>query len=93
MVLKMNEQTQHQDVSETYADSNGQRQSVPELMTEEELIRFLRIPEISDAGNFHYVIEHLKRMRNLPRIHLCKKVLYPTRAILEWIQKETQNGE
>ena len=89
----MNGQTQKQKISEKHAVHIEQRQSIPELMTEEELIRFLRIPEISDASNFHYVIEHLKRMRNLPRIHLCKKVLYPTRAILEWIQKETQSGE
>lgn len=65
----------------------------PDLMTEEELIVFLRIPEISEAGDYHNVIEHLKRMRNLPRIQLCKKVLYPTHAILQCIRKETKKGE
>ena len=64
-----------------------------ELMTENELIQFLRIPEISRADDYHNVIEHLKRMRNLPRIQLCNKVLYPTRAILDWVARETVNQE
>jgi hypothetical protein len=67
--------------------------STPELMTEDELIQFLRIPEISRADKYHNVVEHLKRMRNLPRIQLCNKVLYPTRAILEWIAQETISRE
>jgi len=93
MILKMNEQTQHQDVSETHANNNGQWQSVPELMTEEELIRFLRIPEISDAQDHHNVIEHLKRFRGLPRIHLCNRVLYPHKAIQKWIEEEISEGK
>jgi len=67
-------------------------QPVPKLMTQNELIRFLRIPEISAAKNQHNVIEHLKRYRSLPRIRLCNKTLYPLNAILEWIEKETTNG-
>jgi len=65
---------------------------VPQLMTQNELVRFLRIPEISAAKNQHNVIEHLKRYRSLPRIRLCNKTLYPLNAILEWIEKETTNG-
>ena len=38
-----------------------------ELLTEEELILFLRIPEVSKAKNYHFVVENLKRMRDLPR--------------------------
>ena len=67
-------------------------QPVPQLMTQDELVRFLRIPEISAAKD-HNVIEHLKRYRNLPRIRLCNKTLYPLNAILEWIEKETTNGK
>ena len=62
-----------------------------ELMTEEELLKFLRIPEISNSNNHHNVIEHLKRYRDLPRIHICNKTLYPKKAILEWIEKETSS--
>ena len=62
-----------------------------ELMTEAELIEFLRIPEISGSANLHNVIEHLKRYRNLPRIHICNKALYPKKAVLDWIEKETLN--
>ena len=64
-----------------------------ELMTEAELIHFLRIPEISDSKDYHNVIEHLKRIRGLPRIHICRKALYPRKAILEWVEKETNAGK
>lgn len=46
--------------------------SVPRSMTQDELVRFLHMPEISSAKDQHNVIEHLKRYRNLPRIRLCK---------------------
>jgi len=63
------------------------------LMTEAELIQFLRIPEISGSSDYHNVIEHLKRVRGLPRIHICRKALFPRRAILEWVEKETNAGK
>ena len=50
-------------------------------MTEEELIQFLRIPEISSAGNHRNVIENLKRNHGLPRIHLCGKTVYLTDSV------------
>ena len=62
-----------------------------ELMTEAELIEFLRIPELSGSKDYHNVIEHLKRYRDFPRIHICNKALYPQKAVLEWIEKETSN--
>lgn len=62
---------------------------VSELMTEEEVIKFLRIPEVTSANEYHNVISNLIRMRDLPRIHICKRTLYPKKAILEWIDKET----
>jgi hypothetical protein len=64
-----------------------------ELMTEAEVIHFLRIPEISNSKDYHNVIEHLKRIRGLPRIHICRKALYPRKAILEWVEKETDAGK
>ena len=64
-----------------------------ELMTESEVIQFLRIPEISISKNYHNVIEHLKKFRGLPRIHICRKALYPKKAILEWMEKETGVGK
>jgi hypothetical protein len=63
-----------------------------ELMTESEVIIFLRIPEISNSKDYHNVIEHLKKYRGLPRIHICRKALYPKRAILKWMEKETDVG-
>ena len=64
----------------------------PAVMTEEELIQFLRISAISNAKDHHNVVENLKRLRNLPRIHLCNRTLYPKAAIEEWIQQQTITG-
>ena len=74
-------------------DGTGESALCPELLTEEELIVFLRIPEISKSKDYHNVIEHLKRVRGLPRIHICRKALYPKKAILEWMEKETDVGK
>ena len=41
-----------------------------ELMTESEVIQFLRIPELSSSQDYPNVIENLKRVRGLPRIHI-----------------------
>ena len=68
---------------------NTETKTYPDLMTEQELIEYLRVSEVSRSGKFHNVVEHLKRMRDLPRLHLCNKVLYPIKAIREWIDKET----
>ena len=64
-----------------------------ELMTESEVIQFLRIPELSDSKNYHNVIENLKRVRGLPRIHICRKVLYPKKAVLEWVARQIGAGK
>jgi len=70
-------------------DGNGGFTPCPELLTEKELISFLRIREITKSNNAHNVIEHLKRMRDLPRIHICNKTLYPRKAIEQWIDQQT----
>jgi len=64
-----------------------------ELMTESEVIEFLRIPEISNSKDYHNVIENLKRMHQRPRTRICGKPLYPRGAIKEWIKRKTINGE
>ena len=64
-----------------------------ELMTEAELIEFLRIPELSGSKDYHNVIENLKRVRGLPRIHICRKALYPKKAILEWVERQIGAGK
>ena len=71
-------------------DGDGGFTLCPELLTEEELIRFLRIRESSNSNNHHNVVEHLKRTRNLPRIHVCNKALYPRKAVEQWIERETR---
>ena len=61
----------------------------PDLLTEEELIEFLRIPEVSKAKDYSNVIDNLKRMHDLPCIHICRQPLYPTEAIRKWIKEKT----
>ena len=64
----------------------------PIVMTEEELILFLRIPEISNAVNHRYVIENLKRRHGLPRIHLCGKTVYLTDSVKAWLHQHVTYG-
>ncbi len=78
-------------MDETMSDLSND--TFPELMTEEELIKFLRIPEVSKAKDLHNVIEQLKNYRDLPRIHICNKALYPRKAISEWIERQTKTGK
>ena len=68
---------------------NTETKTYPDLMTEQELIEYLRIPEVSKSNNYKNVIDHLKRMRDLPRIHLCSKALYPLKAVHEWVNRQT----
>lgn len=65
----------------------------PTIMTEEELIRFLRIPKISNASNYRHVIENLKRRHGLPRIHLCGKAVYLTDSVKTWLEKHVICGQ
>ncbi len=58
-------------------------------MTEAELVVFLRIPEVSTSKNYHNVIKNLIRFRDLPRIRVGKGLLFPKRAVLEWINQQT----
>ena len=64
----------------------------PTVMTEEELIRFLRIPDISNATSHRHVIENLKRNHGLPRIHLCGKTVSLTDSVKQWLQRRSTCG-
>lgn len=64
-----------------------------ELMTEDELIVYLRIPEVSKSKDYRNVVENLKRMHQLPRIHICGRPLYPRNAVKEWIRQKTSPGK
>jgi hypothetical protein len=68
-----------------YADGTP----APDLMTEEEVIEFLRISQISSSKDYHNVIKNLIRFRDLPRIQICNKLLFPKKAVLDWINNET----
>lgn len=87
------------DITQEYAElanalpsQNGEFQPCPTVMTEEELIRFLRIPEISNAANHRHVIENLKRNHGLPRIHLCGKTVYLADSVKQWLERHVTCG-
>jgi hypothetical protein len=65
----------------------------PSVMTEKELIRFLRIPQVSNPKNRRNVVENLKRSRNLPRIRLCRKTVYLTDAVKAWLENHITSGQ
>ena len=91
----MTENLDKQDAPEAVAKDHGyQQHRVPsELMTEDDLIQYLRIPEVSKAKDYHNAIANLTRMHDLPRIHICGQPLYPREAIQEWIRTNTTNGK
>lgn len=70
-------------------NTNNNNNLYQELMTIDEVVEFLRIPTITTSNNHHNVNKNLIRMRDLPRIQICNKLLFPKKAILEWIQNET----
>jgi len=82
----MNRTQQHIKSMAILTGSEGEFNLCPTVMTEEELIRFLRIPEISSSKDHRNVIENLKRTRGLPRIHLCGKTVYPRDAVKTWLE-------
>jgi len=72
---------------------NGDCRPCPELLTESELIAFLRIRDVSKAKDYSNAVANLKRFHDLPCIHICGKPLYPKEAILEWIRSNTGKGK
>jgi len=68
------------------SDPNG---AFPDLMSENELSQYLRLPLVSSSTNYHNVITNLIRFRHLPRLHIGKKILFPRKAIQDWIDHET----
>ncbi|OHB61715.1 MAG: hypothetical protein A2Y76_00010 [Planctomycetes bacterium RBG_13_60_9] len=60
----------------------------PELMTEAELVHFLRIPDVSRGTNPHNVVENLKRFHQLPCIHISRRPLYPLVAVRRWVEEK-----
>ena len=88
----MTSQQEHIEFSLILPGRDGGFDPYPTVMTEEELIRFLRIPEISAATNYHHVIENLKRRHGLPRIHLCGKAVYLPDSVRQWLQQRVTCG-
>ena len=89
----MNNTQQNIKSTVVLAGSDSEFVPYPTVMIEEELIRFLRIPEISNARNHRNVVENLKRTHGLPRIHLCGKNVYLTDAVKTWLENHITCGQ
>lgn len=66
-------------------NQNIEAKSFPDLMTERGLIEYLRIPEVTESNDYPRRIQYLKNVRQLPMIRLCRRHLYPLKAIRERI--------
>jgi len=88
----MNRMQQSLDPSALVPNQDSGFAHCPTVMTEEELIQFLRIPQISNATHHRHVIENLKRNHGLPRIHLCGKTLYLTDSVKDWLRQHVTCG-
>jgi len=64
----------------------------PELLTEDELVEFLRLSDLGAKGKHGNVIAHLKRTRGLPCLHISKQPLYWLPAIRDWIQQQVEQN-
>ena len=67
---------------------NTETKSYPDLLTEQELIEYLRISEVSPSRNLKRSVQYLKSFKELPRISICRSTLYPLKAIREWVDKQ-----
>lgn len=67
--------------------------SVKDLMTQAELIEYLRIPEISKTKNYDNVVDNLKRMHDLPCIHISKQPLYPLDSVRKWVTLKVEREQ
>lgn len=88
----MNSRHRSSDLPSVPTRSAGEFHPCLTVMTEEELIRFLRILEISTAGNHRHVIENLKRKHGLPRIRLCGKTVYLRDSVKQWLHQHVTCG-
>ena len=89
----MNNAKQNVKFTAALHSSDGECGLFPTVMTEDELICLLRIPEISRARNHRDVIENLKRTRGLPRVYLCGRAVYPTEAVKAWLENHITCGQ
>jgi hypothetical protein len=62
----------------------------PVLLTEVELSRLLRIPELDRPAECSVIIGNLRRAQGLPCVHVSRQPLYPLSAVLKWLDDKAQ---
>jgi hypothetical protein len=73
--------------------NNPAVRSWPELLTEEELADFLRLPDVSGKAKAENVIGNLRRKRGLPYLAISNRLVYPLDLIRKWISEQAQKDE
>ncbi len=81
------------DYSAVLPDGNGGFVPCPELMTQDELVRYLRLPDVSKAKNYSHSIKHLADVHGLPSIHISRQPLYPLSAVRKWIEEKLEKEQ
>jgi hypothetical protein len=76
--------------AEPLPDGNGGFVPCPILMTEPELARLLRIPELNRPADCSVIIANLRRAQGLPCVHISRQPLYPLSSVLKWLDENAQ---
>ena len=78
---------------EKVKSNNQVVKSWPDLMTESELVEYLRIPLIAKTENYKNVVDNLKRTQGLPSVHICRQPLYPLAAVRRWVEEKVEKEQ
>jgi len=65
----------------------------PELMVEEELAAYLRLPAVSANAKPGNVIANLRRERDLPCLAISNRLVYPLELVREWVKEQAKKDE
>lgn len=69
---------------------NGDMIPAPDLLTETELSRLLRIPELDNPAECSVIIGNLRRAQGLPCVHISRQPLFPLSTVLKWLDAKAQ---
>lgn len=71
-------------------DGKGGLQPVPDLMTESELIRYLRLDSINVKNTYNTLYRY--RKMGLKAVQVSKAVLFPKKSVEEFIEKQIKSN-
>jgi hypothetical protein len=86
----MNEMPANNSACYFMPGDNGNMVPAPALLTEAELSRLLRIPELNRPAECSAIIGNLRRAQGLPCVHISRQPLFPLNAVLKWLDAKAQ---